>query len=105
MRQIAKIVPQTASTIMVFLVAMLTYPEIQKKAQAEIDRITQGERLPNYDDQSSLPYIQAVIQEVIRWKPLAPAGLPHANNEDDIYNGYHIPKGNLSPLRANSVVF
>lgn len=44
--------------------AMVLYPEVQIKAQAEIDRVTEGTRLPEYDDQKSLPYMQAVIREV-----------------------------------------
>ncbi|KJA19119.1 hypothetical protein HYPSUDRAFT_44581 [Hypholoma sublateritium FD-334 SS-4] len=85
----------TASTIMVFLVAMVLYPDIQKKAQEEIDCITKGNRLPEYSDQIHLPYIQAIIREVIRWKPIVPLGLAHANNDDDIYKGYFIPKGSI----------
>lgn len=72
---------------------MILFPDIQKKAQEEVDRVTGGKRLPEYDDQESLPYIQALVREVVRWKPLLPLGLAHANNEDDTYKGYYIPKG------------
>lgn len=82
---------------MVFLVAMVLYPDIQKKAQEEIDRVTKGNRLPEYSDQINLPYIQAIIREVIRWKPIVPLGLAHANNDDDVYKGYFIPKGEHFP--------
>lgn len=78
---------------MVFIVAMIMFPDIQKKAQKEIDCIIGGGRLPQYSDQKSLPYIQAVVREVIRWKPIVPLGLAHANDEDDTYRGYYIPKG------------
>ncbi|KAF8174079.1 cytochrome P450 [Pholiota molesta] len=82
----------TASSIMNFFIAMITFPDIQKKAQSEIDRVIGGDRLPNYDDQLSLPYVTAVLREVVRWKPLVPLGLPHASKNDDIYQGYYIPK-------------
>ena len=83
---------------MVFLIAMVSYPEIQKRAQRDIERVTGGQRLPDYGDQRSLPYIQAIIREVLRWKPITPLGITHVNDKDDVYNGYHIPKG--ESLRA-----
>ncbi|KAF9485107.1 cytochrome P450 [Pholiota conissans] len=85
----------TSSTVMVFFIAMITYLDIQKKAQDEIDRVVGGDRLPNYDDQPSLPYITAVLRETLRWQPHVPLGVPHATEEDDTYKGYHIPKGSI----------
>ncbi|KAF7346476.1 hypothetical protein MSAN_01875700 [Mycena sanguinolenta] len=35
----------------------------------------------------------AVFREVFRWGPILPLGIPHATSEDDIYEGYFIPKG------------
>ena len=71
---------------------MVSNPEIQRKARAEILHLT-GTRLPTFEDRDSLPYIQALYQEVLRWKPVFPLGLPHQTTEDDYYNGYFIPKG------------
>ncbi|KJA23110.1 hypothetical protein HYPSUDRAFT_602382 [Hypholoma sublateritium FD-334 SS-4] len=85
----------TASSILVFFVAMASFPEIQKKAQEEVDRVTGGQRLPEYDDRAHLPYTEAIIREVLRWRPLFPLGLPHASMEDDVYSGYYIPKGSI----------
>lgn len=81
---------------------MASFPEIQKKAQEEVDRVTGGQRLPEYDDRIHLPYTQAIIREVLRWRPLFPLGLPHASMEDDVYNGYYIPKGEFSLQIHNS---
>lgn len=81
---------------------MASFPEIQKKAQEEVDRVTGGQRLPEYDDRIHLPYTQAIIREVLRWRPLFPLGLPHASMEDDVYNGYCIPKGEFSLQIHNS---
>ncbi len=72
---------------------MIRFPNVQKKAQEEVDRATGGKRLPEYDDQESLPYIQALVREVVRWRPLLPLGLAHGNHEDDTYNDLYIPKG------------
>lgn len=72
---------------------MILFPDVQKKAQEEVDRVKEGKRLPEYGDEESLPYIQALVREVVRWKPLLPLSLAHANNEGDMYKGYYIPKG------------
>lgn len=73
---------------------MTLYPEAQLKAQKELDRVlgSQG-RLPQFSDRNQLPYIDHIVWEVMRWNPVVPLGLPHATTEDDIYEGYWIPKG------------
>jgi cytochrome P450 len=54
---------------------MILYPETQKKAQDEIDRVVGLNRLPNFDDRDSLIYVEALVREVMRWHPPAPLGL------------------------------
>ncbi|KAG1858592.1 cytochrome P450 [Suillus tomentosus] len=85
----------TTSTLYVFLLAMVLYPEVQARAQAEIDSVIGEtlERLPDWDDRASMPYINAIILETLRWFPVAPLGIAHATVNDDIYEGYYIPKG------------
>ena len=53
---------------------MVLHPEIQRKAQAEVDRVIGSDRLPTFADQSSLPYVDALVKEVLRWKPVTPLG-------------------------------
>ena len=53
---------------------MILYPEIQKQAQAEIDRVVGTDRLPDYTDEAALPYIGALVKEVFRWRPAVPLG-------------------------------
>ncbi|XP_006456158.1 hypothetical protein AGABI2DRAFT_77179 [Agaricus bisporus var. bisporus H97] len=77
-----------------FFMAMVLYPEVQKKAQAELDRVLDG-RLPEPDDYSSLPYVNAMVKETLRWQPVAPLSIPHMTTDADEYNGYYIPKGTL----------
>ena len=50
------------------------------------------DRLPNIEDRDSLPYLNLIIAEVLRYNPIAPI-VPHSLDEDDIYEGYLIPKG------------
>lgn len=72
---------------------MAVNQDIQKKAQAEIDRVVGRQRLPGFEDRNSLPYIEAIYREILRWKPPVPLGVPHATTEGDVYEGYFIPKG------------
>lgn len=70
---------------------MAMFPEAQKKAQEELDRVIGGARLPEFEDQESLPYVNALFREVLRWHPITPISVPHRTVADDVYNGYFIP--------------
>jgi len=89
----------TASSITTFFLSMAMYPDAQRKAQDEIDRVVGSNRLPSYDDRTSLPYVEALYREVMRWEPPSPLNTAHTTTEDDIYKGYFIPKG--STIIAN----
>ena len=57
-----------------FILAMLANPEAQKKAQLEVDGITERQRLPNFSDREALPYVSALVKEVLRWRVVTPIG-------------------------------
>ena len=78
-----------------FILAMALYPEVQKKAQAELDAVVGTSRLPTFSDRDSLPYISALAKEVIRWHVVAPIGVPHRSKDDDVYDDYYIPGGSI----------
>ncbi|KAH9977447.1 cytochrome P450 monooxygenase [Russula compacta] len=78
-------------SLMGFIMAMIVYPDVQRKAQAELDAEVGKDRLPNFDDQDSLPYCNAIVKEVLRWNPPAPLAIPHVTVNSDEYKGYHIP--------------
>ena len=99
---------------MTFIFAMIKYPEIQRRAQDELDRVIKPGHLPTMEDEESLPYTTAILKEVLRWKPVSPLGLyfpcrvllvmmldrvntgvPHCSLTEDVYNGYRIPAGSL----------
>jgi cytochrome P450 len=75
--------------------AMIAYPETQARAQAELDAVVGRSRLPTFADYPFLPYIRAMVKEVLRWRTAAPLGLPHRSTEDDWYEGMFIPKGTV----------
>ena len=83
----------TVSTLTSFVLAMVLNPDVQKKAQAEIDRVVGTDRLPNFEDQPQLPYVNAIIKEATRWLPVIPMGIGHVTSEDVTCNGFRIPKG------------
>jgi cytochrome P450 len=55
---------------------MRLYPNVMKRAQAEIDAVVGRDRLPTFEDRENLPYIRAMVKEVLRWRPVGPLGLP-----------------------------
>lgn len=95
---------------------MTLYPDVQRRAQQEIDSVIGRDRLPSLADRENLPYVEAVVNEVLRINPVAPlgrtlnelyvsssslaytlclSGVPHRAKQDDVYNGYFIPEGTV----------
>lgn len=86
-------VETTHATLLVFVLAMVLHPEVQTKAQEEIDRVVGSDRLPDFNDRPNLPYVEGVFLETFRWHPVSPMGLPHMTTTSDIFEGMYIPKG------------
>ncbi|KAF8883611.1 cytochrome P450 [Gymnopilus junonius] len=72
----------------------LVNPEVQRKAQAEIDRVVGHSRLPDFGDRPVLPYLEAIYRELLRFAPPLPLGVPHATTEDDFTRDTLFLKGN-----------
>ncbi|KAJ7772816.1 cytochrome P450 [Mycena olivaceomarginata] len=83
----------TTSYIQSLVLALVAYPEAQKKAHEELDRMVGEHRMPTLEDLEQMPYIRAIISETHRFRPIAPLGAPHATLATEEYNGYIIPKG------------
>lgn len=90
----------TWATLMVFTLNMVLHPEVQTKAQQLLDEAVGRDRLPTFEDRSKLPYLDCIVQEVLRWCPVSPIGVPHRTLHDDEYKGYFIPAG--SHVYANA---
>ena len=74
---------------------MIANPDIQRRAQDQLDVVVGRSRPPAFADAPALPYIHAMVKEFLRWRPALPLGLPHSTIEDDWYEGMFIPKGTL----------
>lgn len=84
----------TASTMCSGLLMLVTNTQVLKTAQAELDTVIGTGRMPTFDDEANLPYIRALVREVLRIRPVAVlGGTPHASTEDDVYEGFYIPNG------------
>jgi hypothetical protein len=104
---------QTTAALTTFVLAMVLNPDVQRKAQEEIDTIVGHGRLPSLDDRPRMPYMEALLLEVLRYHPIGPmgmsivlsflryaalilrVGIPHAVSQDDYYNGMFIPKESI----------
>ena len=78
---------------------MLHFPNVLANAQKEIDAVVGPNRLPSYEDFDSLPYIQGIVNESLRYRPVAVlGGTPHKVTRDDVYEvqgegNWFIPDG------------
>jgi cytochrome P450 len=78
-----------------FFLFMILHPEIQAKAQAEIDEMIGSDRPSYLSDHKSLPYVKATVKEVLRCGSIIPGGFAHKLIKDDVYGEYFIPEGAL----------
>ncbi len=97
----------TRSLLNIFTMMAVTFPHVYEKARAEVDKIcgANAERLPTFEDESRLPYVNALAKELMRWKPLFQYPPEHTLTQDLDFEGYSFPKGtsfvlNLSALRS-----
>ncbi|RXW12655.1 hypothetical protein EST38_g13199 [Candolleomyces aberdarensis] len=83
----------TVSAITSCILGLLEYPEVLKKAQAQIDAVVKPGHLPGFEDEPSLPYITAIAKETLRWRDVVPIAIPHHLSTEDEYKGYRLPAG------------
>ena len=95
-------------TLNTFVMAMLCHPQILQKAQREIDRVCHScnpdvFRLPGLDDMPLLPYISALIKEILRWRPVVPLIPQHQLTQDLEFEEYHFPRGTDFVINSSAV--
>ncbi|KAH9927187.1 cytochrome P450 [Epithele typhae] len=81
----------TPATLKAFVLAMSLYPDVLKRAQAELDSVVGPDRLPDLADCDALPYLHAIYLETLRWMPAVPLGLAHNTTEDEQFGDYFLP--------------
>ena len=89
----------STNSILSFIFAIATHAEYRKKIHAELDSVLVDRpgtlRLPTFEDRERLPLLMAAVMESQRWAPVIPIGIPHRTTEDDVFEGYFIPKGTV----------
>lgn len=85
----------TVSFVHQFFLLMALNPQVQAKAQAELDLVVGSDRLPTFADKDQLPYTSALFDELLRLGSVTPQAAPHYLREGDVYNGYVMPKGSI----------
>ncbi|KAH8895362.1 putative cytochrome P450 [Thozetella sp. PMI_491] len=85
----------SASQLQSFILGCLQNPAALRKAQEEVDACCGLNRPPCLADLDQLPYIEACMNEVLRWRPVGPAGAPHMLTQTDSYKGYVLPAGTI----------
>ncbi|KAF8668104.1 cytochrome p450 [Rhizoctonia solani] len=95
----------TSTALVSFVAAIVLNPHVQVKAQEEIDNVLGFASLPKISDRERLPYVRNLIQEVLRWLPPVPAGVPHASWKDDAYRGYEIERGTVVAMTRDESVY
>ncbi|KIK60303.1 hypothetical protein GYMLUDRAFT_43600 [Collybiopsis luxurians FD-317 M1] len=85
----------TATATKTFILALVGNPEILKKGQAAVDAVIGLDRLPNFNDEGKIPYVDALVMEILRWRPVSPLGVAHYTSTADIYRGYYIPANTI----------
>ena len=83
------------STTQTTFLAMSLYPEVLKKAHAELDAIVGPDHLPSWSDYDALVYVRAIVKESLRWQVTSGLGIPHCASADDEFHGYFIPAGTV----------
>ena len=87
---------ETVATFMTsVMMYMVNFPSVLDRTRAELHNTIGRKRLPVLADRQNLPYVQAVILEILRHANIAPFAIPHAAAEDTVFEGYHIPKNTM----------
>ncbi|KAK5459729.1 hypothetical protein LTS15_003858 [Exophiala xenobiotica] len=93
----------TSGTFNSVILYLMANPEVVKTAQKEIARVIGDSRSPTWDDEEDLPYIRAIVKEILRVRPVASVGSPHYTDGDIVYGNHFIPKGTVVTINQYSI--
>ncbi|KAH7054332.1 putative cytochrome P450 oxidoreductase [Macrophomina phaseolina] len=90
----------SSSLILAIIQALILNPEVQEKAHREIAAVVGEDRSPQWSDMDKLPYVNMIVKEGHRWRPILPLCFPHALGQDDWVDGKFLPKGTIVILNV-----
>ena len=82
-----------------FMLAMIAYPNVQKKCQEELDRVIGRARMPTLKDKESLPYMRATVRELFRWRAVTPFGESSEKTDEPFFQQFVIQVYPTVPMR------
>ncbi|XP_022525825.2 vitamin D 25-hydroxylase [Astyanax mexicanus] len=94
----------TTNTLRWAMLYLALYPSVQEKVHREIDSVLNG-RAPTMEDKQRMPYVEAVLHEVLRFCNIVPLGIFRATSQDTVVRGYTIPRGTMVITNLYSVHF
>uniref|UniRef100_A0A3Q1BNZ6 Steroid 21-hydroxylase n=1 Tax=Amphiprion ocellaris TaxID=80972 RepID=A0A3Q1BNZ6_AMPOC len=86
-------VETTSTTLLWILAYLLHHPEVQERVQKELDEQVGGERAVSVSDRGQLPYLDCVINEGMRIRPVSPVLIPHTAMKDSSIGGHAVHRG------------
>uniref|UniRef100_A0A8B9QKE0 Cytochrome P450 2J6 n=1 Tax=Apteryx owenii TaxID=8824 RepID=A0A8B9QKE0_APTOW len=95
----------TTITLCWALLYMMMYPEVQERAQEELDAVIGPSRAIEYKDRAILPYTNAVLHEILRYSSVSAMGVMRKCTQDTILQGFPITKGTLIFPNIFSVLY
>lgn len=85
----------SSSLILAIIQGLILNPKVQEKAHRQISEVVGEDRSPVWSDMTQLPYINMIVKEGHRWRPILPLCFPHALGQDDWVDGKFLPKGTI----------
>jgi cytochrome P450 len=95
----------TSSSLNSCIKYLAANPEVQQRAHEELSKVIGESRTPTFDDESDLPYIRAIVKEILRIRPVTNIGTPHYSTADVTYGDYFIPKGTVISINQYAIHF
>jgi cytochrome P450 len=95
----------TSSALNTAIKYLAKFREAQQEAHEELSRVIGDNRLPNFSDEESLPFIRATVKEVLRIRPVTNIGTPHYTTADVVYKDYVIPKNTIVSICQYAIHF
>ncbi|KAM6909405.1 cytochrome P450 17A2 [Xenentodon cancila] len=86
-------VETTSTTLLWILAYLLHHPEVQERVQMELDEHVGSERAVGVSDRGRLPYLDCVINEGMRIRPVSPVLIPHIAMTDSSVGGHAVCRG------------